>query len=151
MFGSLDKETFSSPHITSSEIIGIAFGVFGAVVVVLILFCVKKRTLWPSLYKTRSTSTKQLDLLSTPSELVVTKSEENGSCGKTNDTQYSRVVRKPPEVGECALYKIYCTQYSQLPLLRTPLGPQVSALNSENLYSWNLFQSNVCNLVLPLI
>ena len=104
LFGSLDKEAFTS-HITSSEIIGIVFGVIGALalVTVLILFCVKKGTLWPSPYKTRSISTKQLDLPSTPSELIETKRDVNGSCGKTNDTQYSRVVKKPPEVGECAL------------------------------------------------
>ena len=40
----------------------------------------------------------------------------------------------------------FLEKYSQLPLLRTPSGPQVSVLNMRVRPSGNLFQTNVCKL-----
>ena len=143
MFGSSDKEAYSSPVTSSAEIIGIVFGVIGLLLVTgFTLFCVKKRTLWPSLYKTRSTSTKQLDLPPTPSELIVAKREVNGSCGEaSHNTQYARVVRKPPEVGEWALYEI-CTMYS--PREKSPYPPHGRSLEiprERGILKANIFEA----------
>ena len=92
-FFSSDEKPSPSSHATSAEIFGIVFGIIVAILLTaLTLYFVSKRT--------RGSSTNQRE----PSELVLTRSELNGTCGNTSNSEYSEILKRPPEVGKSALH-----------------------------------------------
>ena len=67
--------------------------IFATIIAAVALYCVAKRKqLLPSLYR-RTNSTSHLNL----------QADLNGTCGNTDNVQNQGVLKRPAEVGECAL------------------------------------------------
>ena len=135
----LEQQASSDSHNTSGVIIGIVFGVIGAVLIILLAsFCTARKWQWPSSYKTRKTNSNQHDRESSPNEMTTLCSDLNGLCGDTNNVQYSQVVKRPPEKGECVFFN--------------PLSPKSAKhQNSRKIPNFRFVKCIGCSSVLSLV
>ena len=99
----IDEQPSPSNHFPLVETIsGIVSGVFGTVIIVVLLYCFAKKKRWLFTNSSRSRTTNQYDPESLPCESVFPSGDcqLQGLCETMQDAEFAQVVKKAPEIGK---------------------------------------------------